>query len=468
MTPIPDTVDVLIVGGGPAGAICAGLLAQQRLRVLLVDDGRPRRASDQETVLPAARQALARVGVHDAVLAAAAPDRLRHLAIWGGPAASEQPADEPGLRLHRPTFDAGLRRWATACGAFLAMPCSPCAPLPASGRGRVRLGGAAGEAVDVEAACIVLATGRGGGPAPAPVVAAGIETAAFCVRTDAVPEFDAAAVIEAVPDGWLWWIPAGDGSGVLSVIVDAAAVAAAGSRNVLARALRSAIGPARQAAHVRLLHATRATARLRRSADGLLRLGDAIATVDPLSSQGVEKAIASADQAAAAIPTLLVEAAHADGIRTALWRWERDLWRAHAATAAAFYRQEERFAAQPFWQARRRPPPPIPADPPADLPLQLAPGTTTATAWRRHERRFVAAEGLTRPGLDDVITHVRFVPVLPVAAAFAVPRTLAVGIAAAGRDPRLFVLPPRAVLDAALALWRQGLLTPAANATATP
>ncbi|MBK8098603.1 MAG: tryptophan 7-halogenase [Planctomycetes bacterium] len=464
MTSIPDTVDVLIVGGGPAGAICAGLLARQSLRVLLVDDGRPRRASEQETILPAARTALARVGVHDAVLAAAAPDRLRHLAIWGGPTMVAQPAAEPGLRLHRPTFDAGLRRWAVDCGVVLLSSCSPAAPLPPSGRVRLRFAG--GCFADVEAGCVVVAAGRSGGPSPAPVLVAGPETAAFCVRTSAVPEFAEAAVIEAVPDGWLWWIPAGDGSGVLSVLVDTAVVAAEGSRTVLARALQSATGPARQVANVRLLHATRATARLRRGTDALLRLGDAIATVDPLSSQGVEKAIASADQAAAAIATLLSESADAGGILTAVWRWERDLWRAHAATAAAFYRQEERFAEQPFWRARRVPSPTVLPDPPADLPLHLASDATAATTWRRHERRLVAADGLTRPGLDDVLTHVRFVPVPPVAAAFTVPRTLAAGVAEAGRDPRLFVLPPRAVLDAALVLWRQGLLIPAATAVA--
>ncbi|MEO6595127.1 MAG: hypothetical protein ABIP94_10285, partial [Planctomycetota bacterium] len=65
----------------------------------------------------------------------------------------------------------------------------------------------------------------------------------------------------------------------------------------------------------------------------------------------------------------------------------------------------------------------------------------------------------------DSLSHIGYVPVLPLLATFAVPRRLAEAVAAAGQNPRLFVLPPRAVQGAMLELHRRGWLIPATGAT---
>ena len=126
--------DCLVIGGGPAGAALAGLLAGSGHRIVLVDDGRDRRAMPEETLLPASLQVLERLGLLAAVQDGAFSARLRHGALWGSPDLVWQPDGEAGLREPRGAFDAALRAWARGRGVVtLEGHCVP-GPLPRSGR----------------------------------------------------------------------------------------------------------------------------------------------------------------------------------------------------------------------------------------------------------------------------------------------------------------------------------------------
>ena len=65
--PVPETCDVLVVGGGPAGSTMATLLARQGRRVVLVEKEHHPRFHIGESLLPANGPLFDRLGVRDAV-----------------------------------------------------------------------------------------------------------------------------------------------------------------------------------------------------------------------------------------------------------------------------------------------------------------------------------------------------------------------------------------------------------------
>lgn len=457
--------DCLIVGGGPAGAVLAGLLARHGHAVVLVDDGRCRRAMPQETLLPGARPLLQRLGVVAPALAAGTP-ALPHAAIWGSEVEVPQQRGDPGLLLDRATFDAGLRRWAVAQGATLWAPARVLGPLPVGGDGDVVVQFEKGRQLACTTRTLVLATGRTpsfGGNARDET--RGPETAALCLLGHSAAA--ERAVIEAVPAGWTWWSPLPGGRAALAVLVDAGELRQRGSRRLLEAALASSRGPARSLRNARLQHAVRATARLVASHDGLLRCGDAAATIDPLSSQGLEKALASADNTAAAVRTLLLRPELRPPVLAERQRFERGLWLLHARTALEHHRNETRFAAAPFWRLRHEATAwavaASAATTPGDaLPHRLVahPGLRSRPGLRRVGDAFEPVPGAVLPDDDAALTHIGFVPVPPLLAAFATPQSIVAGVAAAARDPGVYVLPPQAVHAAVVELFRRGYLLP--------
>ena len=117
--------DVLIIGAGPAGSACARVLAQAGLAVMLVDQhpaGRDKTCGDG--LIPDAHQALARLGLLDAVMQRAQPvSHVGCIAPRGGR------VDVPGSLavLPRKELDALLLQAAQDAGAncYLVKPAKP-------------------------------------------------------------------------------------------------------------------------------------------------------------------------------------------------------------------------------------------------------------------------------------------------------------------------------------------------------
>ena len=110
--------DVLVVGGGPAGSSVARLLAARGWSVALVDRGQfPRAKACGECLNPGAVQALARQGLLDRV-AALAPARLDGWRIESGDriASGRFPGGTHGLSLSRARLDSVLIQAASAAG----------------------------------------------------------------------------------------------------------------------------------------------------------------------------------------------------------------------------------------------------------------------------------------------------------------------------------------------------------------
>lgn len=452
-----EPIDCLIVGGGPTGAMLAHLLATDGLRVVLVDDGRAHHSGRWETLLGAAARLLERIGRGELVRAAATPDPMRHGAIWGGDALRWRDADgDPGLLLERGVFDRRLRRAAADAGARV----HEASTARADGVGSWCVDGADGARRTFRPAVAVAATGRAARAAHARVVEHGPPTLACTVVGEVDPACAYTAIVEAVHGGWTWFQSPRVGSASVAVLLDPDGTAPLGER--IRAVLRACRGPAGVLSDRSVRHAVAATARCVVGDDGTLRVGDAATTIDPLTSQGVEKAFAAADHAAAVVRTMLLQPSWRADLQQEHEHWERALWRAHDRRSRAFYAAETRFVDAPFWRARATSSAsPMPAVDDAACYV-AAPDITAVAALRRIGSTFERCDGARRR--DEQLTHMGFVPIGPLLAACGRPASLRSATALVGRDPRCFVLPPDAVRAALEELVRRGWLTRAENA----
>jgi flavin-dependent dehydrogenase len=454
--PAPLACDCLVVGGGPAGSTLAALLADSGVRTVLADGGCLRRPVPVETLLPGAVGSFERLGLGQVLAGSAVAGLPRHGVIWGsGEVVWRERGAAAGLAIERSSFDPTLRAHAAACGAVVLARHVVRGPLPAAGP--VEVAGPGGRTVRVAARVVAVAAGRAAGSALAPVEveaeAAATAALSFVGRGD--PAFADAAVIEAVPEGWLWWLPLGGGLASVTAFLDLGELRRCGRARLTRAAFGHARGPSASLRDARPQYAVRATPRLQRAAGPFLFCGDAASTLDPLSSQGVEKALASADAAACAVRTML---AQQDLVARAVAHhaaWERGLWHAHARDGATFYAREGRFAAEPFWRARARP-----APAPGALPARIRahPQLARVPVLRRAGDVLVEAEGFAVPGGESLPPVLAGVPLEPLRRALVEPASVQELLARASRDPELFLLAPRDVVEAVRALCACGVV----------
>ena len=158
------TIDVLVVGAGPAGSIAALVLARAGVRVRLIDRARfPRDKLCGDTVNPGSLAILDRLGISD-------PVRRRAMAITGmditGPAgarvSARYPAGIRGASLTRRDLDMMLLEAAIAAGAVFDSGLIVRAPLITTDAARiigVRVA-ASGEDHNLHARVVIAADGR--------------------------------------------------------------------------------------------------------------------------------------------------------------------------------------------------------------------------------------------------------------------------------------------------------------------
>lgn len=447
--------DCLIVGGGPAGALLALLLARRGLGALLVDRGRPQHSGPYETMVSA--QSFAR---HPDIAGCAAVDELTHGAIWGGDTVVWRPPGGAGLWLERGTFDAALRAAAAAAGAAVSCP----ARVTPADDGAWTIADAVGAVRTVRPAAVAFATGRAARVPGLPEAAAdGPPTAAITLVGEPAAADRGTAVVEAVRDGWIWTHAPRHGPAAAAFLCDERERRTRGTAALVAAMRSAARGPAGRLREPRIGFANDATARHRGRVAGAIVLGDAAATIDPLASQGVEKALAAADHAAAVIATGHSRPEWWPRLAALQARWEHGLAAAHAAVAADYYGRETRFADAPFWRARAAAAPAAAGAGTAavDTPFVVAPTVRIAPVLQRHGDAVVEVSGAVDANRGDELARVGEVSVPALLALFAAPRTLPAALAAAGSAPNLFVSSPRAVHAALAHLVARGWLTAA-------
>ena len=336
--------DVVIAGGGPAGCACALALRAHApsLDVALYEASSYDAPRVGETLPPLARGMLEHLGVWSAFLAQGHRPSYGTVAAWGN--AAPQANDfifsttGNGWHLDRAAFDAMLARACRERGVDVR----------------------AGLAETDDARFVVDATGG----AAAVARSRGARTIAldrlvcFGRFFDDAPGSDPRTIVEACADGW--WYTAGlpnggrfaafmtDGDlarplGVHDAETWSRAAAALPLLGPLLRPARPRGGVVARAAESRRLDSA--------AGDDWLAAGDAASRFDPLSSQGIVKALRSGTFAAYAVGDLLTR-----GDDAGLRRYRAFIaaeFAAYAETRAEFYAEEPRWEANEFWRRRR-------------------------------------------------------------------------------------------------------------------
>lgn len=336
-TQLPPSVDVVVCGGGPAGATAAALLARRGRSVLLLERERFPRFHIGESLLPFNVPLLARLGVLEK-LQATGPQvklgaRFQHQgtghtrvvrfanALDGAPASAFQ--------VKRAEFDRLLLDHARESGAAVREGVRVEEVLFEADRARgvrVRPGDASAP-VDVAAKVVVDATGRDallsrrlGGRRKDPRLDRSAAFAHFAGFRRAEGPEGGDIVIVTTPDGWWWLIPFSDGTVSVGVVMPSSAFAKRDGtverlfeeRVAATPEVRDLLDGAPRLGEVRAIpdYSYRTP---RTSGDGFCLVGDAACFLDPVFSTGVLVAMTSAELAADAIDRALSLRGRVDG-----------------------------------------------------------------------------------------------------------------------------------------------------------
>ncbi|MBV4475119.1 flavin-dependent monooxygenase QhpG [Pseudomonas botevensis] len=338
---------LVILGAGPAGAAVALGLRRLGYAVTLVSEWR--RFAALEGVSQRVLEALRGAGLQRALTDATLPSQRQ--VAWNG----QQHAQNIEFLLDRPTFDRGLREDLALAGVEL-IEGRVLGVQSTSGGHRIELDG--GKAL--EADFLVEARGR-----QAPASGKGLrgpETVSLLNRWQGTPGATASAV-ESLEDGWAWMARRADGQCYWQWTVDVASAGLPGKAQLLdyccERRRRSGFAQAFFAGGAESdlqLHARSSTAILAPQVCGenWIRVGDAAMAVDPLSGNGIFQSLSSALQAPVVINTLLVKPERALLAQAFHRQRVEQLFMRFARIGRDFYADEQRWAEQPFWLARRQ------------------------------------------------------------------------------------------------------------------
>jgi flavin-dependent dehydrogenase len=381
---VSGSVDVVVIGGGPAGSAIARLLAQwgHPVRVLTraIDPAR----GAAESLPPSTRKLLAKIGVLDAIDRAAFYRTTGNTVWWGqregnvenfAPVAGDAlEAISGGYQVLRPELDRLLLTTAADAGADVTCDANvhrvhltETDPSDGSRRedARVEYHRERQPATSINCRFALDCSGRAG------VIARqgfrrhqpGYRTQAFIGVWQSASGWnlpdETHTLVETYEDGWAWSVP-------LSATLRQVGVAVDGGTTRIRRGptlqgtYRAEIGKARELSklmsgatldRVWACDASLYSAHQPAGSQFLL-IGDAASAIDPLSSFGVKKALASAWIGAVAIRTCL---RHPDRQPVALEffsNWERQVYGANLRRSVEFAREAYSRHPHPFWAER--------------------------------------------------------------------------------------------------------------------
>ena len=386
MSPAARVPRVAIVGGGPAGAVAALVLARRGLEAVVLEAGSGPQAKVGECLPPTVAPLLSRLGLRDALVGEGGAGGA-HLpsygnrSVWGAERAVDRDflfsVHGVGWHLDRRRFEEQLAEAAVEAGVdwrygHRLRSVEKQGPTAATGGAWHLALTAGGRETSLAADFVIDASGRkacfsrrlGVGRVRHDRLV-GI-TATFKDAPGAHPSADSFTLVEAVENGWWYSAPLGGGRLAVAFQTDGDLLDRSLRREAGFRAALSRTAATRQRLAERGFETTTAwsafspriqpadSSRLTAVAgDGWLAAGDAAAAYDPLSSYGIGSAMGSGFYAAQAAFDSLAGSTDAPLAYTSLldrvYAQYQELKQQH-------YALEGRWPQSPFWARRQQRP----------------------------------------------------------------------------------------------------------------
>ncbi|MSO48407.1 MAG: FAD-binding protein [Acidobacteria bacterium] len=376
MTMGPRTLDILVIGAGPAGCAAATMLAQCGHRVLMVDRPSTGRPALAESIPPSAERILSVLGMKAAVDAARFQPWLGNTVWWGSAAAREESfaPGETGYQVERDRFDAVLRDVAARAGVQIISGTVRDVNLALEEQRELRTAyvarpdsqGRDGDPQRVTAAIVLDCSGRAG-----VIARKGLRVAEASHRTVALVGVWHADIpwpvaqrghtlVASHADGWAWSVPTADDTRYVTVMVDP-------ERSHLARgvpALDVYLAELKKVSAFAPLLAKATLVSGPWGADasfyttehyggpGFLLVGDAASFIDLLSSFGVKKALASGWLDAITANTIFKTPEMRAEAMAFYEQREREVVKSFRTQTARYAVSATEDSSHPFWEAR--------------------------------------------------------------------------------------------------------------------
>jgi len=343
---VPGPPDVLVLGGGPAGAAASLLLSTWGHTVHLIT----KPADDCNLAVslpPSCRKLFDAIGIGDAIARASFIRSTGNTVWWG--------SDHPRIE----TFAAGSLGWQVEVGRLSSV------MLERAVESGVKIERSVAVATDQP--FVIDCTGRAGVIARAKNLREyddGLRTVALIGewRREGdwpVPD-ETHTLIESYDDGWMWSVPAAGGVRHIAAMVDPqrSALARGGSSKDVylaeiakTRAFSRLISGASLDQNPRGWDASQYRAR-EYAGDGWLLAGDAGSFIDPLSSAGVKKALASGWLAAIVVHTCLSNPSMRSNALDFFTAREREIEQHLSRESGRFLAAASGRHRRPFWDER--------------------------------------------------------------------------------------------------------------------
>ncbi len=352
--------DVCVIGGGPSGATIALKLAQFGYSVVLIEKDHQPRSSIGLSLTPGIHHWLELLGITEKINHADFSRAFTTHILWENdqPLIKEFVAHKAGYHVDRAVFDEMLLQSAIVAGVKVLRPCNLHQLTQTEiGEWEITLTHPQANKATLLAKFLVEATGRKS-------IVKGTKKA-YLPKTIAIYAYwqqtkttDSISFIEAGKDQWYWGAPVVQQGFMACIFSDPCAIKTASSvKAYYLENLKNATLFNQNLFNNKLSDITACSATPyvdnQPIAENYIKVGDAAFSMDPLSSQGVQKAIKSAFQGAIVVNTLLAKKENCDSAMAFYSNMITTEVIKNTEWTKQFYNRQNRYNESQFWEIRK-------------------------------------------------------------------------------------------------------------------